>query len=122
MVDYNTMLMALSCGSIALDVVSGFIAAFATCSFRSSKMREGLYHQCGTALFLVLGAYLQYASCYLPFEFELQMPIYAAVCLYVIVMNVGSVCENLGRINPELLHVPIFGVIARCMDEFEDSK
>lgn len=32
-----------------------------------------------------------------------QVPIAAGVCVYIILMELGSIVENIGKINPDLL-------------------
>lgn len=51
---------------------------------------------------LVALAYLiDYAQKFVDLGF--QVPVAAGVCVYIILMELGSIVENIGKINPDLL-------------------
>lgn len=72
---------------IASDVITGLIQAFINNDFQSCKMRQGLYHKVLEILMIGLG-----------FAFSIAFNIHAihvGVVIYIIVMELGSILENL---------------------------
>ena len=99
---------------IVLDVVFGLCKAFATHSFDSGVMRQGLWHKCaliGVAIMAYLveitTQFMDFTAVGLPVDFTL--PVVGAVTGYVIIMEIGSILESLVQINPELSNGPIIG-------------
>lgn len=86
---------------IVFDLVSGLIKAFKDKSYNSSVMREGLYHKCGSIMIIALAVLIDYAQKFLDLGFTL--PITISVCVYIVLMEIGSIVENVGTINPELM-------------------
>lgn len=86
---------------IGMDVVSGMIKAFSTTGFDSSVMRQGFYHKIGEVLAVGL---LAAADFYLPIVgVNVNVSFSAIGCAYFVLMEIGSVIENIGTINPELV-------------------
>lgn len=85
---------------IVLDIVSGLIAAFTRHDYASSTMRAGLYHKLSEifAFFfaVVCDILLPYIGITLP------LVISKGTAIYIIVMECGSIIENIGKANPEL--------------------
>ena len=86
---------------IVLDFLSGIIKAFATNGFASTKMREGLFHKIGLLLCLVLGYMIDFAQGYL--DLGVTVPVAAAICVYITMMEIASIIENACKINPDLM-------------------
>ena len=85
---------------VLLDFVTGITKALKGGSFRSSVMREGLWHKGGELLIIALGLACEY---FLPWlGVDIQVPIVKAVCIYLYVMELASIIENLGEMFPEL--------------------
>lgn len=86
---------------IGMDVVSGMIKAFSTTGFDSSVMRQGFYHKLGEVLAVGL---LAAADFYLPIVgVNVNVSFSAIGCAYFVLMEIGSIIENIGTINPELV-------------------
>lgn len=85
---------------IVLDIVSGLIAAFTRHDYASSIMRTGLYHKLSEifAFFfaVVCDILLPYIGITLP------LVISKGTAIYIIVMECGSIIENIGKANPDL--------------------
>lgn len=95
-------------GFIAFDVITGLFQALYTGTFNSSTMRKGLFHKGGEILTIV-GAYLlQYAVQYI--DLGITVPMVNAVAVYICLMELGSIIENLCKVNPTLydLFKPFF--------------
>lgn len=86
---------------ILLDLVTGLIKAFKNKEYTSSIMREGLYHKAGSVLCILFGVLVDYAQTIV--DLGVSVPITITICSYIILMEVGSVIENLCAINPEIL-------------------
>lgn len=86
---------------ILLDLVTGLIKAFKEKTYTSSIMREGLYHKAGAIIIVVLATLIDEANVYmdLGFTFPLAVP----ACAYISIMEIGSIIENVGEINPQLM-------------------
>jgi phage-related holin len=86
---------------IGMDVVSGMVKAFSTTGFDSSVMRQGFYHKLGEVLAVGL---LAAADFYLPIVgVNVDVSFSAIGCAYFVLMEIGSIIENIGTINPELV-------------------
>lgn len=103
------MIYAITCAFIALDFITGMIKAIAQGSFKSSYMRQGLFHKSGELLCVALGILIQYAEMYL--DLGINIPVAAAICTYIVLMEIGSAIENIGVINPELVPATLRGII-----------
>lgn len=97
----DIMLPLLTCIFVVFDLGSGGISACANHEWKSSEMRKGLYHKFGSIMLVVLAYLIDYAQKYVDLGF--QVPIAAGVCVYIILMELGSIVENIGKINPDLL-------------------
>ena len=99
--DYWVLL--LPCSLMAIDFLTGFINAWLTGHIKSYVMREGLAKKCGEVALLVAGEIL---------TLGLSVPVYivAGVSIYIILMEIISLFENL-----EKLGVPIPKFIKRAL-------
>lgn len=86
---------------IGMDIVSGMIKALSTTGLDSSVMRQGFYHKLGEVLAVGL---LAAADFYLPLVgVNVNVSFSAIGCAYFVLMEIGSIIENIGAINPELV-------------------
>lgn len=94
---------------MAIDYATGLVNAWLKKQIKSSKMREGLGKKFGELSILAIGAIL---SC------GFSMPIYILhfVSIYIIIMELISICENL-----DLLGVPIPKWIRNALNQANDS-
>ena len=101
---------------IGMDVVSGMVKAFSTTGFDSSVMRQGFYHKLGEVLAVGL---LAAADFYLPIvgvNVDVDVSFSAIGCAYFVLMEIGSIIENIGTINPELVG-PLTKIFAKLKGE-----
>lgn len=80
------------------DLVSGFAAAVINKEVSSSKMREGLAHKMVLLLFIALSLAVEVLSLHVA-DFGFGG---VTVYVFIIVMEVASILENLCRAYPEL--------------------
>ena len=95
------MVYALTGCFILFDLITGLIKAFKEKNYDSSVMREGLFHKCGSVLCVVFGVLVDYTQVYL--DLGVTLPVAVSICGYVVVMEIGSIVENVCAINPEIL-------------------
>ncbi|MCD8143488.1 MAG: phage holin family protein [Clostridiales bacterium] len=108
----------ITCAFIALDFITGLIQSFATQTFSSSIMRQGLFHKLGLLLCMALGVLVDYAQTWL--DLGVNVPVAGAVCAYIVIMEIGSSLENICKINPDLMPdklTALFGVKGDGDDE-----
>ena len=86
---------------ILMDMISGIIKAFKQKAYTSTIMREGLFHKCGSILCVVFGALVDYTQTLV--DIGVTVPVAVSVCVYIILMEVGSIIENVCTINPDIL-------------------
>lgn len=82
------------------DILTGWLKAVKNGSFKSAKMKQGLYSKCGNLIALVFMYGLEHSLPYL--GIDTTIPLVKAVTTYIAVMETSSIFENLGVINPEL--------------------
>lgn len=105
------------CGAVmVIDIVSGLVKAFANKCYDSSKMRVGLVHKF-TELVIVALAFVLEIACEhiagLPFSGVTVV----LTCTYIIIMEVGSVMENLIAAYPELASTPLAKLFAEKKED-----
>ena len=77
------------------------IKSFKEKSYTSTVMREGLFHKCGSILTIVFGLLVDYAQGFI--DLGVTIPVAVSICAYVILMECGSIIENVGKINPQII-------------------
>ena len=85
---------------ITFDFVSGFAQAVANKNVDSEKLRKGLFHKCGFIMAIVFGILCEWSLQFVDLGFD--VPISLAICVYIILTEITSILENLGKLNPEL--------------------
>ena len=94
---------------MAIDVITGSINAWAKSDFKSFKMRQGLVKKCGEIVILGVGTLFKFA-------FGLPWYVLAGVALYIIFMELISICENLDKMG-----VPIPKFISKALNSAKDK-
>lgn len=95
------MVYLIVAGFILLDMITGIIKAFKEKAYNSSVMREGLFHKCGSILCVVFGILVDFAQGY--FDLGVSIPVAVSICVYISIMEIGSIIENVTAINPEIM-------------------
>lgn len=86
---------------IVLDFVTGLLKAFKQKNYSSSVMREGLFHKCASVIWILFGTLVDYAQTLI--DLGVTIPVATSICVYIILMECGSIVENLGAINPQIV-------------------
>lgn len=101
---------------MVLDVVSGFAGALVQGKVSSTKMREGLGHKAMLVLLIVLAVFVQALSLHIG-DMGWSVPLILPVCVYIVVMEVASVVENVTDAYPSLKDSPIVKLFDRAEGE-----
>lgn len=98
-----TTMVAICCILILMDVVCGIAGAARNKELCSTIMRDGLYNKFGEIMLLLLATFINEVLLIAPFD-KMGIPpeIAYAVALYIAIMEIISVIENICKINPEL--------------------
>lgn len=96
---------------ILLDVVMGFAGACKEGDVNSGKLREGLWHKAGFIGLIAVSYIIEYAAAYAELGFD--VPTVLATCVYVIVTELVSVCENLCVLNLHLVNSPLGMLVSK---------
>lgn len=86
---------------MATDYISGVMAAIKNKNFKSSKMREGLWHKAGIGLILGICwvLHLHWETIGLPSSFGSVLPLAHTAVAF---MEIASISENAAKLNPAL--------------------
>ena len=106
---------------IALDFFTGLLKAFYTGSFSSKVMRRGLFHKASLLCVMALGWLMEYAQRFVDLGLSFAVPVGTAACVYIILMEAGSIMENLCRINPELSSTKLWKLLGMS-NRLENSE
>lgn len=85
---------------ILADILTGLVKSLYEKDFKSSVMRQGLFHKAGELLVLGLLYGVEYAAPMLGITSEL--PTFRAGACYCILMEVGSIIENIRSFTPAI--------------------
>lgn len=96
------MIYVVTLAFIVMDMVTGLIKAFKEKNYCSSIMREGLFHKTGSILCIVMGRMVDYAQISVGIPLTDGQPVTTIICTYIILMEIGSIIENVCIINPEI--------------------
>lgn len=100
---------------ILFDIITGLIKSLASHSYESSVMRRGLFHKLGEIVCFIFGVV---CDIFLPYlGVSLPVSIAQSICVYIVIMEIGSVIENIGAINPDLAKY-----LHKIFAKFEEPK
>lgn len=107
-------------GFILADVITGIFQALYNGDLNSTKLRQGLFHKLSEILAVAFSSGIEYACEYI--ELGIDVPVFKTVCIYICVMELVSVLENLCKINPALakLFKPYFEKLHEKSKEEEE--
>lgn len=108
--------IVLACVMMCADVLTGFIVAVINNDVSSTKMRKGLLHKVLTLVLMFVCLAIEIGVSHmtvLPFD----IPTCEVVSGYVVVMELASVLENIGRGYPEFADSTLFRLFNLGKDE-----
>ena len=89
---------------MAVDFLTGSFSAWMTHTFQSARMRAGLTKKVGEMSIIVIGALLSYAL-------RLPPQIMAGISLYIMFMELMSICENAKKMG-----APLPGFVSKVLN------
>lgn len=112
---------------MVLDVIVGLCKAFATNTYSSTKMREGLWHKAAIFAITILAYALEITTGFMDFsvlgwDIGSTLPIVGAVSVYVVMMETGSILESAVVINPDLGTKGLFKIFGNFGAKLEDEE
>ena len=116
----NYILIGIAMLFMVLDLITGFVQAVVNKCVDSSKMKNGLWHKCGFILAIVFACLCEYSMHYISLGFT--MPLQQAVCSFIILTEVVSILENLGKISPELKESKFMQIFDRDDGKNNETK
>ncbi len=99
---------------ILMDLATGLIKAFKNKEYTSTIMREGLYHKAGSILCILFGVLVDKAQTIV--DLGVNVPMTLTICGYIILMEIGSIIENVCAINPEIMPKKMKSYFAKLSD------
>lgn len=120
MTDAELVIACVVCVLMALDFLSGTVAALIAHDWCTKVMREGLLHKCSLLLCLVLGVVLNFAQRYM--DLGITIPVYQSISVYIALMEAGSVIENVCKANPNLVPEKLRAVLGVATGLAEGDK
>lgn len=85
---------------ILFDIITGFVKGLAKEGINSTALRVGLFHKLGEILALAGAGGLTYAVDYI--DLGINVPLLQSVAVYICVMELVSIVENICAVNPQL--------------------
>lgn len=102
---------------MCMDILTGWLKGVITHTFSSSVMREGLGHKALCLCIIGLALMLEIAGSHIA-GLGFSGVTVVAVCIYIIVMEVSSILENVCSAYPELRDTPL----ARLFENKESNN
>lgn len=96
------MIYLVTLGFIVMDMLTGIVKAIKERNFCSSIMREGLFHKFGSIMCVAFATLVDYAQLFIDVVIVNNQPVTTLACSYIVVMEIGSIIENVCAINPEI--------------------
>lgn len=88
---------------ILFDILTGIIKALYKEGLNSVYLRQGLFHKLSEVIATVGAGLLEYGSRYI--ELGVEIPVLNIVAIYICVMELVSILENLAEVNPKLANL-----------------
>lgn len=95
---------------ILLDVIFGLANALWQKKYSSEVMRRGIGHKCAEFGFLLVGLIVD-ATIVGGFDLGFQAPVLITICVYICLMEIGSLLETFADMNPQLANSPLFKLL-----------
>ena len=88
---------------ILVDFLTGLLAALKNCKFKSSIMREGMFNKLGELAVFGLAIMCDVFSPLV--NIELPVNLATAAASYIVLMEIGSILENITNLSPEAANI-----------------
>lgn len=95
---------------ILLDIIFGLANALWQKKYSSEVMRQGIGHKCAELGFILVGLIVD-ATIVGGFDLGFQAPVLITICVYICLMEIGSLLETFADMNPQLANSPLFKLL-----------
>lgn len=102
---------------IVFDIITGLLKAIKDGNVKSAIMKAGLLSKFSEVIILVLMYVIEYLFPLI--GINLNLPLVQCVAVYIIIMELSSIIENIGKINPVLAN-KLSSIFADFTHEKED--
>lgn len=85
---------------ILFDIITGVLKALYKGKLNSTLLRKGLFHKLSEVITVACSGLLQYATTIV--DFGVNVPLLPIVSVYICLMELVSIIENLCVVNPKL--------------------
>ena len=106
---------------IALDIIFGLINAFSKKEYSSAKMRQGIAHKSAELGFIIVGLIVD-AAVVSGINIGFESPVLITICVYLCIMEIGSLLETFAALNPALADTPLFKLLESVTNEEFEIK
>ena len=106
---------------VAVDLVSGFAAAWATNTVQSTKLRKGLWHKVGYAFVISAAMACEWGAAN-GLELGFEVPLVIPICVWICFMEIVSILENAKKMNPDLDEIPGFEKLKKEEEDKEEES
>lgn len=97
----------IACIMMLADIVAGFTAATILHNIQSAKMREGIGHKVLMLILIAVSYVLTIGFTHIA-NVSFTVPSVEVVCVYIIVMEMTSILENVTKAYPEFANTSLF--------------
>ena len=84
-----------------LDILTGMLNSVKSGTYKSCKMREGLFHKVSLVVVIAVAFILEYLALYI--KLPINGNLVTTVEVYIVIMESMSILENVNKINPKFL-------------------
>lgn len=105
---------------IVVDILSGLLKALYNKEYKSSVMRNGLFHKAGEILVLCLLYLVETESAAM--GLDAGLPLFKTGCGYVALMEIGSIIENLKAFTPGIDNIIRKETATNGKENFSESQ
>lgn len=91
------------------DIVSGFLCAIKNKNISSSKLRDGLFKKLGFLMCYLIGFLIDNYGAIV--NLHVTANVLPIIITYVCTTEVVSICENIAKINPDILPAKILEML-----------
>ena len=120
--DYRSIVFLVALCFIVLDVITGYLQAIANNNVKSDKMRKGFWHKLAVVFMLLLAGMIDVMVAFgMGDALGFTAPIFTTACLYIIVMEITSILENITKMNPELSNNKIMQLFSDTLPKNDES-
>ena len=95
---------------ILLDIIFGIANALLHKEYQSSKMREGMAHKASELGFVLVGVVAD-GTIVGGLDLGFSAPVLVSVCVYLCLMEIGSLLETFAKMNPALADSALFQLL-----------